>query len=56
MKPLLGKAFLRGALFLIFKTKPTLDGLVNGAVFFAYVEQFLAPALKPGDIVIMDNL
>lgn len=24
--------------------------------FIAYVEQFLAPALEPGDIVIMDNL
>ena len=34
----------------------TLDGPFNGAIFFAYVEQFLAPALKPGDIVIMDNL
>ncbi len=34
----------------------TLDGPVNGAIFFAYVEQFLVPALKPGDIVIMDNL
>ena len=34
----------------------TLDGPVNGRIFFAYVEQFLAPALKPGDIVIMDNL
>ena len=34
----------------------TLDGPVNGTIFFAYVEQFLAPALKPGDIVIMDNL
>ena len=34
----------------------TLDGPVNGTIFFAYVEQFLAPALKPGDIVVMDNL
>lgn len=24
--------------------------------FLAYVEQFLVPTLKPGDIVIMDNL
>jgi transposase len=33
-----------------------LDGPINAAAFEAYVEQFLAPALKPGDIVIMDNL
>ncbi len=33
-----------------------LDGAMNGAVFKAYTEQFLAPSLKPGDIVIMDNL
>jgi len=33
-----------------------LDGPMNGAWFLAYVEQVLAPALKPGDIVIMDNL
>lgn len=32
------------------------DGPINGAAFLAYVEQFLAPALKPGDIVVMDNL
>jgi transposase len=34
----------------------TLDGPVNGEIFVAYVEQFLAPVLKPGDVVIMDNL
>jgi transposase len=33
-----------------------LDGAVNGALFVAYVEQHLAPALRPGDTVIMDNL
>jgi len=33
-----------------------LDGPMNGAVFVRWVEQFLAPHLKPGDIVIMDNL
>jgi transposase len=33
-----------------------LDGPVNARSFRAYVEQFLAPTLKPGDIVIMDNL
>jgi len=33
-----------------------LDGPVNGAAFRAYIEQFLAPTLSPGDIVIADNL
>jgi transposase len=32
------------------------DGPINGQCFRAYVEQQLVPALKPGDIVIMDNL
>jgi transposase len=32
------------------------DGAVNGAIFSAYVKQQLAPTLRPGDIVIMDNL
>ena len=33
-----------------------LDGPMNGAAFLAYVQQVLVPELKPGDIVIMDNL
>jgi len=32
------------------------DGPINGEGFRAYVEQILLPSLKPGDIVIMDNL
>lgn len=32
------------------------DGAINGAIFLAYVEQHLLPTLKPGDIVVMDNL
>jgi transposase len=32
------------------------DGPINGQRFRAYVEQFLAPTLKPGDVVILDNL
>ena len=32
------------------------DGPINGERFRAYVEQFLAPTLKPGDAVILDNL
>jgi transposase len=32
------------------------DGPINGVCFRAYVEQVLVPTLRPGDIVIMDNL
>ncbi len=32
------------------------DGPINGQSFQAYVEQILLPTLKPGDVVIMDNL
>ncbi len=33
-----------------------LDGPVNAAAFKTYVEKVLAPTLRPGDVVIMDNL
>jgi len=33
-----------------------LDGPMNGTAFLAYVQQVLVPELKPGDIVIIDNL
>ena len=33
-----------------------LDGPVNGVRFLAYVQQILVPALRVGDIVVMDNL
>ena len=33
-----------------------LDGPINGVWFQAYVDQVLVPELRPGDIVIMDNL
>lgn len=33
-----------------------LDGPINGAAFVAYIDQSLAPTLKRGDIVVMDNL
>jgi transposase len=32
------------------------DGPINSARFLAYVEQCLVPALRPGDIVSLDNL
>jgi transposase len=33
-----------------------LDGPMTGPAFCADVEQFLAPALAPGDVVVLDNL
>jgi transposase len=33
-----------------------IDGAINGELFLATVEQVLVPTLKPGDVVIMDNL
>lgn len=46
-----------GALRLSGLTAPmTLSGAMYGEAFLAYVEQVLAPTLRPGDIVIMDNL
>ena len=32
------------------------DGPMNGPLFLAYIKEFLCPTLKPGDIVIADNL
>lgn len=34
----------------------TVDGAVNGDVFTAFVRRVLVPTLRPGDIVVMDNL
>ena len=32
------------------------DGPINGQSFLAYVRQILIPTLRPGDIVVLDNL
>jgi transposase len=32
------------------------DGAINGGRFLAYVEQALAPTLRAGDVVVLDNL
>jgi len=33
-----------------------LDGPIDNPSFLAYVEQVLAPTLRPGDVVVLDNL
>jgi transposase len=46
-----------GALRATGMTAPmVLDGPMDGPAFEAYVTQVLVPTLKPGDIVVMDNL
>lgn len=38
-------------------TAPTvIDGAMTGDLFVAYVEQQLVPTLRPGDVVVLDNL
>ena len=32
------------------------DGPIDAASFLAYVEQVLVPTLRPGDVVVLDNL
>lgn len=32
------------------------DGAINGDIFEAFVEHVLVPELRPGDVVVMDNL
>lgn len=34
----------------------TVDGAINGELFLSWVRQHLVPVLRPGDIVVMDNL
>jgi transposase len=34
----------------------TIDGATDATVFQAYVRAILVPSLRPGDIVVMDNL
>ncbi len=33
-----------------------LDGPMNGEAFLVYVQQVLVPTLRPGDLVVLDNL
>jgi len=39
-----------------FRAPLVIDGALDGPMFRAYVRQVLVPELRPGDIVIMDNL
>ena len=48
--------FVGGLTLTGFVAPMLLDGPMDGECFLAWVEQMLAPTLRPGDIVIMDNL
>jgi transposase len=48
--------FLVGIRFNQLTAPLVVDGPMNGEVFEAYIRQHLVPTLRPGDIVIMDNL
>ena len=48
--------FVGGLTLAGFVAPMLLDGPMDGECFLAWVEQMLAPTLRPGDIVVMDNL
>ena len=48
--------FVGGLTLTGFVAPMLLDGPMDGAVFRAWCEQMLAPDLRPGDVVVMDNL
>jgi transposase len=48
--------FIAGLTLSGFVAPIVLDGPINGEAFQAYVDQALVPILKPGDVVVMDNL
>ena len=48
---ILGAMSLRGII-----ASMTIEEATDGDIFLAYVERILCPALKPGDVVVMDNL
>ena len=48
---ILGAMSLRGMIATM-----TIEAATDADIFLAYVEHVLCPALKPGDVVVMDNL
>ena len=48
--------FVAGLRLRGFTAPMVLDGPMTGPWFAAYVEQILVPTLRPGDVVILDNL
>lgn len=48
--------FVGGLRLAGFTAPLVIDGPMNGQLFLAYVQQQLAPTLRQGDVVVMDNL
>jgi len=48
--------FVGGLTLAGFVAPMLLDGPMDGECFLAWVEHMLAPTLRPGDLVVMDNL
>ena len=48
---ILGAMSLRGMIETM-----TIEAATDGDIFLVYVEKVLCPALRPGDVVVMDNL
>jgi transposase len=48
---ILGAMSLRGMVATM-----TIEAATDAEIFLAYIEHVLCPALKPGDVVVMDNL
>ena len=48
---ILGAISLRGMIATM-----TIEAATDAEIFLAYVEHVLCPSLKPGDVVVMDNL
>ncbi len=48
--------FVGGLTLTGFVAPMLLDGPMDGECFLAWIEQMLAPTLRPGNIVVMDNL
>jgi transposase len=55
-RPRCGSGFTRCARRAKFSALRLFDGPIDGESFRTYVEKVLVPTLRPGDIVIMDNL
>ena len=41
---------------MLFRSPAVFDGPIDTPTFRAYVEQVLIPTLRPGDVVVLDNL
>lgn len=55
-RPWKSTAFIAGLRHDAVTSPFVLDGPMNGAAFLAYIQTCLCPTVRPGDIVVADNL